>query len=81
MIRVCSPSEPTINRCVRTKDIKPLREAMLIEQHFCCAICGDFIGVEKNKAVLDHDHKTGHVRAVNRRLSWRPVGVSQTGMA
>lgn len=47
---------------LKAKDIKPFRETMLRDQHNICAICGAPIIIEK--AVLDHDHKTGQIREV-----------------
>lgn len=50
---------------LKTKDIKPLREQILKEQHGLCAICRESIAI--GEAVLDHCHKTGFIRAVLHR--------------
>lgn len=50
---------------VKTKDIKQLREQILIEQRGLCAICGEV--VMPDEAVLDHCHKTGYIRSVLHR--------------
>lgn len=50
---------------LKSKDIKPLRERLLIEQRGLCAICHE--PVMPDEAVLDHCHKTGYVRAVLHR--------------
>ncbi len=50
---------------LKQKDIKPTRERLLLQQGNLCAVCGLIINV--TDAVLDHDHKTGLVRAVLHR--------------
>lgn len=50
---------------LKAKDIKPLREQLLLEQGHSCAICHEHIKPEQ--AVLDHCHKTGLIRAVLHR--------------
>lgn len=50
---------------IKPKDIKPLREQILKEQHGLCAICQEQI--DPLEAVLDHCHKTGYIRAVLHR--------------
>lgn len=42
--------------------VKPYRLTMLVEQGRMCALCGQPLA--EDKAVLDHDHKEGHVRGV-----------------
>ena len=42
--------------------VKPYRLTMWAEQGRMCALCGQ--PVPEDKAVLDHDHKDGHVRGV-----------------
>lgn len=49
----------------KPKDIKPLREQFLIEQHGLCALCHEPVMPED--AVLDHCHKTGYIRSVLHR--------------
>lgn len=50
---------------IKPKDIKPLREQILQEQQGLCAICHDIL--DPSEAVLDHDHKSGYIRAVLHR--------------
>ena len=37
------------------------REEMIVEQQWMCEICGEYHG---DNLVVDHDHSTGHVRAM-----------------
>lgn len=41
------------------------RKALLIRQGHLCGLCGHYIDYEK--AVLDHDHKSGRIRSVLHR--------------
>ena len=50
---------------LKTKDLKELRELMLRQQHGICPICKKHVPL--SAAVLDHDHDTGHIRAVLHR--------------
>lgn len=50
---------------LKTTEVKPTRKRLLMEQTGLCAICHEPLSEEK--AVLDHDHKGGHVRAVLHR--------------
>lgn len=52
-------------RKLKSKDVKSMRQAMLESQEFTCAICK--LPCDEEQAVLDHDHKGGHVRAVLHR--------------
>ena len=45
--------------------VKLFRETLLKKQGGKCALCGEKI--QPGEAVLDHDHKTGHCRAVLHR--------------
>ncbi len=45
--------------------IGPVRNKLLADQGHCCLLCGR--EVEREQAVLDHDHVTGHVRGVLHR--------------
>lgn len=45
--------------------IKEIRERMLEEQNWFCALCGN--PIEKGQEVLDHCHQKGYVRAVLHR--------------
>jgi hypothetical protein len=51
---------------LKYREVKPLREKMLIEQEYKCALCEEPI-TDLSEAVLDHDHKTGQIRAVLHR--------------
>ena len=50
---------------LKGKDVKPTRTALLEKQLYRCAICNFDCSLEQ--AVLDHDHKGGHIRAVLHR--------------
>jgi hypothetical protein len=50
---------------LKAKDVKVARSSFLKQQHYRCAICGHECSEEQ--AVLDHDHKGGHIRAVLHR--------------
>lgn len=50
---------------LKPKDIKPLRDQILQEQHGLCAIC--YEPIKPTEAVLDHCHATGYIRAVLHR--------------
>lgn len=50
---------------LKTTGVKPLRAQLLEQQGGRCAICG--YECSSDEAVLDHDHKGGHVRAVLHR--------------
>lgn len=52
-------------RKIKTKDIKPLRQELLKQQGYLCAICREV--VNEAEAVLDHCHKTGLIRSVLHR--------------
>jgi len=45
---------------LKTKDIASTRRSLLERQQFKCAVCG--YECLEEQAVLDHDHKDGHVR-------------------
>jgi len=47
---------------LKHSEIKTERERLLAAQNGCCALCGHKFVVDN--AVLDHDHGTGHTRAV-----------------
>ncbi len=48
------------------RELKELRVKLIVKQNWKCKICGDFLDLEHNpkNVHLDHDHKTGLVRAV-----------------
>ena len=50
---------------LKSKFVKETRLSLLEAQSFKCAICG--FDCSEEQAVLDHDHKAGHVRAVLHR--------------
>lgn len=50
---------------LKSKDVKPTRLALLEAQGWKCAVCQ--LPCDEEKAVLDHCHKGGHVRAVLHR--------------
>ena len=50
---------------LKTTEVAPLRERLLAEQGGRCALCRQ--PVKKDEACLDHDHKTGYIRAVLHR--------------
>lgn len=64
---------------IKPKDIKPLREQILQEQHGLCAICHEQINADE--AVLDHCHKTGYIRAVLHRGCNAYIGHLENNMA
>ena len=60
---------PHIKRKLKTSEIKPLREQMLINQDYVCPLCQQIIDPETtNGPVLDHCHFTGVIRAVIHRF-------------
>jgi hypothetical protein len=50
---------------LKSKEVKTTRLALLEAQGWVCAICK--LACEEDQAVLDHDHKGGHIRAVLHR--------------
>ena len=52
-------------RKLKAKEIAEYRNKLLVEQNGLCALCN--MPIEPGKAVLDHCHKTGQVRAVLHR--------------
>jgi hypothetical protein len=64
---------------IKPKDIKPLRQEILLEQHGLCAICQEHIDLEE--AVLDHCHKTGYIRAVLHRGCNAYIGHMENNLA
>ena len=59
-------------------EVKDYREQQLSEQKSCCALCGEMI---IDDAVLDHDHKTGLIRAVLHRGCNAMLGKIENNMA
>ena len=62
---------------LKTTEVKPLRERLLTEQGGRCALCGQLI--DEGKAVLDHDHATGHCRGVLHRSCNSVLGKWERG--
>lgn len=50
---------------IKQKDVKKLREDYLKRQKGICPLCQ--LPIAKDKAVLDHDHSSGHIRKVLHR--------------
>jgi len=50
---------------LKPKDIKALREQLLIQQDRLCGLCNE--PLHPDEAVLDHNHKTGQIRKVLHR--------------
>lgn len=50
---------------LKTTEVKPTRKRLLEQQSGLCALCCE--PLSEDKAVLDHDHKQGHVRAAIHR--------------
>ncbi len=50
---------------LKYNEVKEYRDALYKEQEGTCTICGHHM--EPTYAVLDHDHGTGHIRAVIHR--------------
>jgi len=46
---------------IKTKDIAALRARLAVQQRYTCPICGGSLAV--GIPALDHDHKTGRIRA------------------
>ena len=59
-------------------EVKTHRQAQLIQQNNCCALCEEEI---IDDAVLDHDHKTGLIRQVLHRGCNAMLGKIENNMA
>ena len=64
---------------IKQKDIRLLREQYYLEQNGLCAICHEL--VQPEEAVLDHDHKTGYLRAVLHRGCNAYIGHMENNLA
>jgi hypothetical protein len=64
---------------LKTSQIAAYREQLLQQQQGRCALCDEII--EPGKAVLDHDHKSGHIRGVLHRGCNAMEGVIVNNMA
>lgn len=69
----------TLMTKLKPKDIKPMRDLILIEQAGKCAICNELVMPEE--AVLDHCHKTGYIRAVLHRGCNAYIGHMENNLA
>jgi hypothetical protein len=50
---------------IKPKDMLALKKSILTKQKFFCAICGQSMAeMESRNICLDHNHKTGRIRAV-----------------
>ena len=61
------------------KEQAQLREDLLLQQNGICLLCQELI--EPGKAVLDHCHKTGQIRAVLHRGCNSMEGIIQNNLA
>ena len=52
-------------RRLRPNEVADYRKELLAIQNQMCCLCDEII--EDGKAVLDHDHRTGHIRGVLHR--------------
>ena len=66
-------------RKLKPSEVKDYREQLLAIQNHMCLLCDEII--EDGKAVLDHDHKTGHIRGVLHRGCNAMEGVLVNNMA
>lgn len=52
-------------RRLKASEIPTIRRAVLHSQNYKCQLCEiELIGINAEKAVLDHDHTTGKIRGV-----------------
>ena len=64
---------------IKYKDIPAVRNYLLEQQAYRCALCDDII--EEGKAVLDHDHRSGIIRRVLHRGCNSMLGKIENNMA
>jgi hypothetical protein len=64
---------------LKASEIAAYREQLLQQPQGVCGLCGEVI--EPGKAVLDHDHKSGHIRGVLHRGCNAMEGVIVNNMA
>lgn len=64
---------------ITTKELTLLREQLLAQQNNRCALCQEII--EPGKAVLDHHHQSGQIRAVLHRGCNSLEGIIQNNLA
>ena len=66
-------------RRLKPSEVADYRKQLLAIQNQMCMLCNEII--EDGKAVLDHDHKTGHIRGVLHRGCNAMEGVVVNNMA
>jgi hypothetical protein len=66
-------------RRLKASEVADYRNQLLAIQNHMCCLCNEII--EDGKAVLDHDHRTGHVRGVLHRGCNAMEGVLINNMA
>lgn len=50
---------------IKAKDLPAIKDAMMVKQKDRCYLCGiNLMSMAPKDICLDHDHKTGHIRAV-----------------
>jgi hypothetical protein len=59
------PYPPVLPVKLKGKDVKSTRASLLEKQGYKCTLCGR--DCTDDQAVLDHDHKGGHIRSVLHR--------------
>lgn len=64
---------------IKYKDIPSVRNYLIEQQNYRCALCDDII--EEGKAVLDHDHRSGIIRRVLHRGCNSMLGKIERNMA
>jgi hypothetical protein len=69
----------TSHRRLKPSEVADYRQQLLVQQNHVCALCDELI--EPGKAVLDHDHRTGHIRGVLHRGCNAMEGVVVNNMA
>jgi hypothetical protein len=69
----------TSNRRLKPSEVADYRQQLLAIQNHMCCLCDEII--EDGKAVLDHDHGSGHIRGVLHRGCNAMEGVLVNNMA
>lgn len=64
---------------LKASEISGVRNTILLEQNNLCALC--LQPCDSTQAVLDHDHKTGHIRGVLHRGCNAMEGIITNNMA
>lgn len=63
-LRICKSCKSHVNRLGRYHIDPDAYETLLKSQNYRCAICESELELERNKSVIDHDHKTNEVRGI-----------------